>query len=66
MSHTRDCITLNSYPEMKGYKLTMRKVKKKWVCIITTSKGKSWNEKELGWYKCLDIAHFSQGNMRPI
>ena len=45
----RDSVTLNSYSEMKGYMCnTVQKVKKECVCIITTSKAKSLDEKELG------------------
>ena len=45
---------------MKGYKCnTVQKEKKEWVCIITTSKAKPLDEKELGWYGRLDIVHFS-------
>ena len=45
----RDSMTLNSYLEIKGYKCnTMEKVKREWVCIITTGKAKSLDEKELG------------------
>ena len=64
----RDSMTLNSNSKMKGYKCnTVQKVKKEWVCIITTSKRKSLDEKELGWYNWLGIAYFSQSNMKhPI
>ena len=42
-------MTLNSYSEMKGYKCkTAQKLKKECVSIITTSKAKSLDEKELG------------------
>ena len=42
----RDSITLNSYLEIKGYKCNIvLKVKIEWVCIITTSKEKSLDEK---------------------
>ena len=42
----RDSMILNSYSEMKGYKCnTVQKVKKEWVCIITTNKAKSLDEK---------------------
>ena len=35
--------------------------------MITTSKAKSLEEKELGWYNGLGISHFSQRNMKhPI
>ena len=45
----RDSMTLNSYSEMKGYKCnTVQKVKKEWASIITNSKAKSLDEKELG------------------
>ena len=45
----RDSMTLNSNSKMKGYKCnTVQKVKKEWVYIITTSKRKSFDEKELG------------------
>ena len=45
----RNSIKLNSYSEMKGYNCnTVQKVKKEQVCIITTSKAKSLDEKELG------------------
>ena len=49
---------------MKGYKCNTAKGKKEWVCIITTSKAKPLDEKELGWYGRLDIVHFSQSNMK--
>ena len=56
---------LGSYSQIKGYKCnTMQKVKKIWVCMITTSKAKSLEEKELGWYNWLGISHFSQRNMK--
>ena len=43
-----DSRTLNSYSEMQGYSCnTMQKVKKEWVCIITTSKAKLLDKKEL-------------------
>ena len=42
-------MTLNSHSEMKGHKCnTVQKVKKEWICIITTSKAKSLDQKELG------------------
>ena len=46
----RESMTLNNYSEMKGCKYsTVQKVKKKeWFCIITTSKAKSLDKKELG------------------
>ena len=45
----RDSMTLNIYSEMKGYKCkTVQNLKKDWVCIITNSKVKSLDEKELG------------------
>ena len=38
----RDSVTLNSHSLVKEYKgNTMQKVKKEWVCIITTSKANS-------------------------
>ena len=57
-------MTLNSYSEMKGYKCnTVEKVKKEWVCI-TTTKSKSLDENELGWYNWLGIP---ESNMKhPI
>ena len=43
-------MTLSSYLEMKRYTSnTVQKVKKELVCIITTSKTKSLDEKGLGW-----------------
>ena len=59
---------LNSYSEMEGYKCNpVLKVKQLWICIITTSKANSLDEKTLGWYNWLDMAHFSQSIMkRPI
>ena len=61
----RDSMTLNSYSEVEGYKCnTVQKVIKEWVCITTTSNAKSLDEKELGWYNWLGIAHFSQSNMK--
>ena len=64
----RDSMTLNSYLEIKGYKCnTMEKVKREWICIITTGKAKPLDEKELGWYNWLGIAHFSRSTMKhPI
>ena len=63
----RDGMTLDSYLEIKGYKCNnVQKVKIEWVCIITTSKAKSLDEK-LDWYNWLGIAHFSQSNKKhPI
>ena len=63
----KDSITLDSYLEIKGYKCNIvQKVKIEWVCIITTSKAKSLDEK-LDWYNWLGIAHFSQSNIKhPI
>ena len=38
----RDSVTLSSHSLVKEYKgNTMQKVKKEWVCIITTSKANS-------------------------
>ena len=37
----RDSVTLSSYLEIKGYKYnTLQKVKREWVCIISTGKAK--------------------------
>ena len=48
IQHMRDSMTLNSYSETKGYMCnTVQKVKKECV-VITTSKAKSLDEKELG------------------
>ena len=45
----KDSMTLKNYWKMKEYKCnTVRKVKKEWVCITTTSKAKSLDEEELG------------------
>ena len=45
----RDSMTLNSYSEMKGNKHnTVQKLKQELFCIITTSKAKSLDKKELG------------------
>ena len=42
-------MALKSHSEMEGSKCnTVQKVKKEWACIITTSKAKSLDEKELG------------------
>ena len=48
-------------------KMLFSKGKREWVCIITTIKAKSLDEKEFGWYNWLGIALFSQSNMKhPI
>ena len=65
MQHTRDSITLTVTQKWKDTSVTLQNVKKKeWVFIIITSKAKPLDEKELGWYNWLDIAHFSQSNMK--
>ena len=48
-------------------KMLFSKGKREWVCIITTIKAKSLDEKEFGWYNWLGISLFSQSNMKhPI